>query len=120
MQPIGHLGWRSSAHLWLDGTSLIAQTRRFLGVGGPSTKWRLMRLGLPLKRIPRRASFVKPKKTSPPRSPTTAGLASGAGKFRSSHLCIPMELLPTYTRRVRIAIPEIDGMLEIPVLVPQT
>lgn len=34
-----------------------------------------MRLGLPLQRIPRRASFVRPNKTCPPRSPTTVGSA---------------------------------------------
>ena len=41
------------------------------------------------------------------------------GLSGSSHLCSPTTHL-YYTHRVRIATPEIDGMLEIPVLVPQT
>lgn len=52
------------------------------GGGWTQHQGRLMRLGLPLKRIPRmRASFVKPKKKSPPRSPMAAGSALARVSF---------------------------------------
>lgn len=77
-------------------------------------------LGIASAKNSEESLFRQAEEDIPTTEPNDRGFSSGAAKFRSSHLCSPVELLPTYTHRVRIAIPEIDGVLEIPVLVPQT